>query len=230
MQETFVISLGGSIVVPNSVDIEFLNKFRNSINSYLEGHKNARLILVIGGGYPARSYQNCAKALVQNITNNNLDSIGIRATWLNAELVRIIFNVDENVVTNPEDANIEFKGKLLIAAGWKPGFSTDTDSVYLAKRFNAKTIINLSNTKGVFTSDPKKDKNAKFIEKISWNDFLHLTGDAWDPGLNVPFDPVASSIASKSDISVICADGHNLSNTIAILENKEFIGTTIGNL
>ena len=43
-----------------------------------------------------------------------------------------------------------------------------------------------------FQADPRKDKNAKPIDKITWTDFRKLVGDEWIPGMNAPFDPVAS--------------------------------------
>lgn len=224
---TVVISLGGSIVAPDGVDVEFLKKFKTSIDLFLKENSDVRIIFVVGGGAPARNYQNSIKNMLGKVSADNLDWIGIRATHLNAEIIRCLFDVKDNLVVNPSDDNITFTGRVLVAGGWKPGFSTDTDSVYLAKRFNANMVINLSNTKGVYTSDPRKDKNAKFVEKISWKDFIDIVGKTWDPGLNVPFDPIASDFANKNGISVVCADGKDIDNTISILKNSTFIGTLI---
>jgi len=80
---------------------------------------------------------------------NNADEadwLGITATKMNAQLLKAIFSglCTQEVINDPT-APIEFSGRILVASGWKPGFSTDTDAVYLAERFGAKTIINLSN-------------------------------------------------------------------------------------
>jgi uridylate kinase len=117
---------------------------------------------------------------------------------------------------------------VLVAAGWKPGFSTDFDAVLLAERFQADAVINVSNIEKVYTADPKTDSNAKPIDSISWADFRALVGDDWIPGKNVPFDPVASRHAAKIGLKVICAAGKNLENLKKILLGEDFIGTIIG--
>ncbi|HPX48081.1 MAG TPA: UMP kinase, partial [Treponemataceae bacterium] len=116
---------------------------------------------------------------------------------------------------------------ILVAAGWKPGFSTDNDAVYLAERFDAQTVINLSNIAKVYTDDPRNNPEATPIDSISWADFRKIVGDEWIPGKNVPFDPVASIHAQKAGISVICAAGRDIENLSAILDGKPFTGTTI---
>ena len=134
---------------------------------------------------------------------------------------------DEAVVTDPT-AEIEFSSRVLIASGWKPGFSSDTDAVYLAKRFGAKKVINLSNIAKVYTADPKIDPSATPIDSISWEDFRIMVGDTWVPGKNVPFDPIASKEAASLGLTVVCADGRNIENTLHILKNEDFVGTVIG--
>jgi uridylate kinase len=116
---------------------------------------------------------------------------------------------------------------VLVAAGWKPGFSTDYDAVLLAERFGAQMLINLSNIEKVYTADPRTDKNARPIDKITWADFRAMVGDEWVPGKNVPFDPVASRHAEKIGLKVICAAGKDLDNLKKILNDEDFTGTTI---
>lgn len=225
---TTIISLGGSIVTPDKPDSDFLKAFRASVEKYFADNPDARLVFVVGGGAAARTWQNAARAAMPEIDNGSLDWLGIRATHLNAELVRAVFNSPDSVVTNPCDDNIQFTGKVLVAGGWKPGFSTDTDAVYLARRFGAQLVINLSNIEKVYTDDPRKNPDARPIDSISWKDFIAMVGDQWTPGKNVPFDPIASKLAAESNIRVICSDGHNIANTISILTGRPFVGTVIG--
>lgn len=224
-----VLSVGGSIIAPDKVDTAFLKEFRKAIISYLEEDKENALIFVCGGGAPARIWQNAFKDVRGDIESNIQDWIGVKATHLNAMLLRAIFSdyCNDDVVTNPT-ADIAFTGRILVAGGWKPGFSTDTDAVYLARKFGGKLIINLSNIEKVYTDDPRKNPDAKPIDSISWTDFRAMVGDEWIPGKNTPFDPIASKLAQEDGIKVICADGRNIENTIAILQGKEFVGTTIG--
>ena len=49
----------------------------------------------------------------------------------------------------------------------------------------------------------------------------------WKPGLNAPFDPVASGIAEEEGMCVICADGRDIAKTTKILKGEKFEGTII---
>lgn len=245
---TTVLSLGGSIVAPDSPDIEFLTAFRSFVADYLAVSPTRRLILVVGGGGPARSWQKAyrsaltAKASAASVSaaahstapaavlsDEAQDWIGIAATRLNAQLVKGIlgdFCLDP-VVTDP-DATFDFTGRVLLAAGWKPGFSTDFDAVMLAERFGATSVLNLSNIAKVYTADPRVDPTARPIDSISWKDFRVLVGDEWVPGKNVPFDPIATKKASGLGLKVICAAGKDLANLGNIMEGRPFVGTVIG--
>jgi uridylate kinase len=225
-----VISLGGSIVAPDGVDVRFLGDFVNLIRSLLEADSNRRFIFVVGGGGPARHWQNAYREISGGgFKDDEADWIGITATRLNAQLVKAAMGelCSQEVVINPTQVD-PLTGRVLVAAGWKPGFSTDYDAVLLAERFQADAVINLSNIEKVYTADPRVDSNAKPIDQISWADFLALVGDDWVPGKNVPFDPVASRHAAKIGLKVICAAGKNLENLKKILSGEDFTGTTIG--
>lgn len=228
---TKVLSVGGSIVVPNEPDTFFLKNFAKTVKEWLSEDESRKLILVVGGGAPARIYQGAYKDVVgeNNYDNNTADWIGITATRLNAQLLKSIFGslCTDDVVYDPTAVE-KFSGRILVAAGWKPGFSTDTDAVWLAEKFGAKTVVNLSNIEKVYTDDPKKNPDAKPLDTISWTDFRKMVGDEWVPGKNCPFDPIASKKASELGLTVICAGGKNIDNIRAILEDKDFIGTKIG--
>lgn len=226
-----VLSVGGSIVVPNEPDTSFLQEFSTMIRKWLAEDSSRKLILVVGGGAPARIYQNALKTVNTEALYNNeqADWIGIMATRLNAQLLKAIFAdlCQQEVVYDPTQVT-EFSGKILIAAGWKPGFSTDTDAVLLAERFAAKTVVNLSNIEKVYTDDPRINPKAVPLDNITWDDFRKMVGDEWVPGKNCPFDPIASRRAQQNEIKVICAGGKNIENIESILNEKEFIGTQIG--
>ena len=228
-----VLSVGGSIIAPDNVNSVFLSDFLSKIRTYLDSNPEDKLIFVCGGGAPARVYQQAYREVIADVSEQDAgaqDWIGIKATHINAELVKAIFGnlCRDKVVTNPTAEDISFSGRILVAGGWKPGFSTDTDAVYLAKRFGAKLVINLSNIAKVYTDDPRKNPDAKPIDSISWADFRAMVGDEWVPGKNAPFDPIASKLAQEAGIRVICADGRNTENTLAILNGGSFEGTVIG--
>lgn len=229
MHKTLVISLGGSIISPGEVDTGFLRDFYALVKEHLAESEERRLIIVTGGGAPARSYQEAYRAVTEDPQPEAQDWIGIAATRLNGQLVKAIFGrlCTEEVATNPETVS-GFSGRILVAAGWKPGFSTDYDAVILAERFGAEKILNLSNVAKVYTADPKKDPEAKPLDTISWKDFRVLVGDSWVPGSNLPFDPVAARRASELGLTVIMAGGRDIPNLRSLLKEKAFIGTSIG--
>jgi len=119
-------------------------------------------------------------------------------------------------------------GRILVASGWKPGWSTDYDAVLLAERFGADEVLNLSNIAKVYTADPRLDPEAKPIDRIDWADFRRIVGDEWVPGKNLPFDPIATKKAAGLGLKVVCASGRDLDNLKRILAGEAFTGTTIG--
>ncbi len=224
-----VLSLGGSIVAPDAPDTDFLVAFTALIRDWLAKDNSRKIIMVVGGGGPARSYQGAYRAISDKPNDDQADWIGIMATRLNAQLLKAIFAdmCPTDVVYDPTKVEL-FTGRVLVAAGWKPGFSTDNDAVLLAERFDAQTVINLSNIAKVYTDDPRTNPEAKPIDSISWADFRSIVGDEWVPGKNVPFDPIASLHAQKSGLTVICAAGRDIENLKNILDGKQFTGTVIG--
>lgn len=227
---TTVLSLGGSIVAPEGPDPAFLQSFMALVREHLAVDPERRLILVVGGGGPARAWQRAYRESGGAPDNHDAqDWIGVMATRLNAQLVKALLAElsPQDVVTDPTSLSI-FMGRVLVASGWKPGFSTDYDAVLLAERFGATRILNLSNIAKVYTDDPRTNPDAKPIDAISWADFRAIVGDEWSPGKNSPFDPVATRKAAAMGITVICAAGRDLDNLRRILEGESFEGTTIG--
>lgn len=224
-----IISLGGSIVAPDAPDPAFLKEFVALSGRWLADEPERKLILIVGGGGPARAWQKALREAAPHAPDTDLDWVGIMATRLNAELVRAAFGplCQDTVVTDPSGP-APFSGRVLVAAGWKPGFSTDFDAVWLAERFGARRVINLSNIAKVHTDDPRKNPDARPLDAISWQEFRVMVGDAWEPGKNVPFDPVASRKAGELGLRVVCAAGRDLPNLENILEGRQFTGTVIG--
>ncbi len=229
MPELTVISLGGSIIAPDGVDTDLLSGFLRVAVQHLMGNEEHKLIVVCGGGNLARRYQAACRKVAAAATDDELDWVGIAATRVNAELVRRMFGrwCVEDVVADPTAVAV-FAGRVMVAGGWKPGFSTDLDAVILARRFSAGTVLNLSDQPRVYTADPKKDPAAKPLDRLSWAEFRGIIGGEWRPGANSPFDPVAAKEAAEAGMRVIVADGRNLPNLERILKQRPFEGTTIG--
>ncbi len=224
-KQTFILSLGGSLIVPNKIDASFLKKFKAFTEAQIK--KGNRFIVVAGGGATARAYRDAGAAVVRKMPIDDLDWLGIHSTRLNAHLIRTIFRgvAHPTIITNPTIKE-KIKEPLIIGAGYRPGASTDLIAVKMAKTYGAHTIINLSNIDYVYNKDPKKP-GAKKIENISWKNFRKIVGNKWDPGLHAPFDPIASKFADENKLEVIVLNGKNLANLGSALSGKKFKGTVI---
>lgn len=225
MQETIIISLGGSLIIPDQIDTDFLKDFKSIILSHVKQGK--KFVIITGGGKICRRYQDAAKTL-SSPSSEDLDWIGIASLKLNAELLRVVFGqyAHDKVISNFSD-NPSSERSVIIGSAYKPGHSTDWDAVLAAKTFGAKKVINLSNTDYVYDSDPKINSNAKKIENISWADYKNLIPKEWNPGLNSPFDPIASEMAQKEGIQVMIMNGKPINNLEKCLDGKKFKGTVI---
>ncbi len=228
-QETIVISVGGSLIVPDQIDTDFLSAFKELIVRETDLSRGRRFIIICGGGKTARRYQEAA-GKVTELTKDDIDWIGIHATRMNAQLVRTIFyeTAYPVMIRNPDDIlDIPRDTKLIVAAGYRPGASTDLRAIQIAERVNAKKVVNLSNIDYVYTDDPNKNPDAQKIEEISWSDFRKLIPAEWDPGLSSPFDPVAAREAQRLGIEVAIINGNSLAELNNYLVEKPFVGTKI---
>lgn len=226
--EAIIMSVGGSLIVPDQIDTIFLKNLRDFVVK--ETTENGRCFIIIaGGGKTARRYQDGAAA-VATVESEDLDWLGLHATRLNGHLLRTIFRdlAYPTIITNPDEVlDAPDTTKLIIAAGYRPGASTDLRAIQIANHLGAKKVINLSNTDYVYTSNPHTDKFAKKIEEIKWADFRKLIPETWDPGLSSPFDPVAAREAEKLGVEVAQINGAHLNELENYLEERPFVGTRI---
>ncbi|MCD6305123.1 MAG: UMP kinase [Deltaproteobacteria bacterium] len=221
--DTAVISLGGSIIVPGEIDAVFLRRFREMVLKL----EQRRFFIICGGGSICRKYQGIAREIAE-VSKADLDWIGIRATRLNAELVRSMFgNLAHPGVIHDPQAPIDMDRRVIVGAGFQPGSSTDLRAVELARRFGAHQVVNMSNIEYVYSADPKKAPDAKKLTRMSWPEFRSLAGDEWDPGLNMPFDPIASREAEAAGLKVAII-GNDIPNLERLLKGEPFRGTMIG--
>lgn len=226
MPKLFVISLGGSLIVPDQIDSKFLKNFSRLIT--IQARLGKRFIISPGGGKTCRRYQQALRDIVHP-SPDDLDIIGLNTNRFHAILLEMIFKslAEKNIAYDP-NKKLPFRKKILIGAGgWKPGRSSDDYSVRLAKVYNADCVINLFDQDYVYERDPRRFPHAKKIEHISWKNFCKIVGTKWNPGTHVPFDPIAAKFAEKHGLKVVMANGRNLDNLKNILNGKKFQGTTI---
>ena len=226
MKKVFVISLGGSLIIPDKVDISFLKKFRKTLR---QNYKSHEFVIVCGGGSVARKYIEA----ISRETNSKkaISEAGIRATRMNALLVMQIFGKEAND-TLPKDMqdiknNLE-KNRVAIcgALRYTPNSTSDSTSAKLA-HFLKTEFINITNVSGLYTSNPKENKNAKLISNISWKNFKKIAHKIkFKAGQHFVLDQQASTIIQKHKIPTYII-GPNLNNLSNILKGKKFTGTFI---
>lgn len=228
-KNAYILSLGGSLIVPNGeIDTNFLSQFNTFIRNQVSS-KQRRFFITVGGGAITRHYQEAASQVrKEELDDIDRDWLGIHATRLNAQMIRTIFRdiADARVIKHYEII-LKIDKPVAIAAGWKPGWSTDYCAVTLCQDYGITSVINLTNIDQVYDKDPKKFSDAKPIKDVSWKKYRAMTDQTWTPGMHTPFDPVASKLAQELGITVKILNGKNLPNLALALDNKPFIGTTI---
>lgn len=225
-----IVSLGGSLIAPNGgVDIEFLSKFNEFVRKQLADNKHRQFFFVVGGGSTARKYRDAGRDVVgHELTRDDLDWLGIHATRLNAQLVRTVFKeVAHPYILKHYEIIRKVTEPVVVAAGWKPGWSTDYCAALLAEDYDVKTVINLSNIAQVYDKDPKQFSDATPFKEMTWAKLREIVGDEWLPGLNAPFDPVAAKKSQELGLRAVVMDGSDLENLGNYLDGKEFTGTVI---
>lgn len=228
-QETIVMSVGGSLIVPDEIDTHFLSSLKDLIET--ETANGRRFILIAGGGRTSRRYVDAASA-VSDLNMEDQDWLGLHSTRLNGHLLRTIFRdlAHPVMITNPDDVlDAPDDAKLIIGAGYRPGSSSDLQAVRVADLIGAHKMINLSNIDHVYTTDPKVDPAAEKIEDITWEEFRKLIPEEWSANLSSPFDPVAAKRAQEADIEVAIINGTKFTSLKNYLEGKDFTGTRIHN-
>lgn len=225
MKKVILIKFGGSIMVPEFPDAHYLKEFYDFVER-LKGEY--RFILISGGGGINKKYNEVAKYITK-VENDKLDWIGIYATRLNAQLLLSVFAPDahKRVITDPT-SEINWKEDILIGAGWKPGWSTDYDSMILAHRFKADKIIVATNTEHICDKDPNCNSDAKPLDAISWADLKAMVGDEWVPRMHIPLDPSAIRYGMEHDMKVVSLNGRDLPNMEKAMRGEDFVGTKVG--
>ncbi|MGL4343155.1 MAG: UMP kinase [Metamycoplasmataceae bacterium] len=193
------------------IDYKLIDKIATQILQLRD--KKYEVGIVIGGGNLWRG----ASAEKNGIPRGRADYIGMLATMMNALALQSVFekrglktrvqsalNVDGKVAEyyiNEKVNNYLNRGEIMIfAAGTgRPYFTTDTAATLLASEIKADVLLLGKNkTKGIYDSDPNLNKDAKFYEKISYDEILAKN-------LKV-MDLTATSMAKDNDLSILVFD------------------------
>ncbi|MBW6442268.1 UMP kinase [Patescibacteria group bacterium] len=225
-KEVIVLSLGGSLIIPQEIDTRFLREFKRVI---LKNSKRYKFIVVCGGGSIARKYIHALREAELSEKLQNFS--GISATRMNARFMAYFFgkNPEYGIPHTKKTLKKYLKKEDIIFIGaleYKPEQTSDSTSAEIAKIF--KTIfINLTNVSGLHDKNPKEHKDAKFIPRISWGDFdIMVNKNKFSPGQNFVLDQTASKIIMKNRIPTYIL-GRDMDQLENVLNKKNFKGTLI---
>ena len=188
--------------------------------------------IVVGGGnfFRGRSHKDMEAI--------NADSMGMLGTTMNALALRDAFTKLEipNTIFSPFDfhelidkkSDLEIKelyknGTVIIFSGGTGhiGCSTDTAASMKAILIDADVIIKLTNVDGVYDKDPNKYSDAKFYEKLTFNEVLQ------NPEIKV-MDIKCIEDCKEKNKDILVINFNDKENLIKVL-NGEKIGTVITN-
>ncbi|MDW7725595.1 MAG: UMP kinase [Candidatus Methanoperedens sp.] len=213
-----VVSIGGSVLAKELKP----DKFRNYASAFREIAKDHTLFIVTGGGKAAREYIGVAREL--GASEAVSDDIGIQVTRLNARLMISAIGDDafhEPPETYRDALKAAITGKIVVMGGVVPGQTTDAVSAILAEYTGADLLINATATDGVYTSDPKKDLDAKKFDSMTAKQLIEIvTKTDMAAGANSPVDILASKIIERSSIRTIVLNGEKPGNIVDAVKGK----------
>lgn len=224
-KQVMVISLGGSQIIPDDVNLHYLKQFKKIL---LNHTKKYNFVVVCGGGSIARKY---ISALRKSGINEKLQSFaGISATRMNARFMNYLFNINPMLGIPHTTSTLQryVKTQPVTFCGaleYKPNQTSDSTAAEIARHFSSE-FINITNIKGLYTANPKEVKTARFIPRITWKDFDKMANaKGFKPGQHFVLDQTASKTIMKNKITTyILGDLKELNN---LLSNKTFNGTII---
>ncbi len=190
-----------------------------------------QLAVVIGGGNIFRGLA----AAGQGMDRASADYMGMLATVMNAialqdaierrgEVVRVISalhikEVAEPYIRHRAIRHLEKGRILLFAAGTgNPYFTTDTAASLRAMEIGADIVLKGTKVDGVYSDDPRRNKNARRYTRISFTDALaHKLG---------VMDATAMSLCRDNDMPIIVFNVTQAGNLMRVMRG-EAVGTLV---
>ncbi|MCK4883357.1 MAG: UMP kinase, partial [Candidatus Diapherotrites archaeon] len=203
-----IISMGGSVLFDENLKSERIEKFALMVTDLKK--EGFEIGVVVGGGKICGKYVEAARNLGAN--EFFCDDLGIRVTRVNALLfIKALGDVvSPQVVTDFFEAKkIMDSGKIVVMGGMMPSLTTDAVASLLAE-FVESDLVNVTNVRGVYSDDPSKNKDAKFYDKMSFEEMILLSSekDSRRARSNFVFDAMASKIIARSKVktSIVGSD------------------------
>lgn len=187
-------------------DLQTIQRISNDIKQVAD--MGVEVCVVVGGGNIFRGISGAA----QGMERSSADYMGMLATILNALAIqnildqtgietRVMSAIEMDQVCEPYIRRRAIRhlehGRVVIFAGGigSPYFTTDTTAALRASEMGCDALLKGTQVDGVYTADPKKDKNATHYEHLTYHDVL-----AKD--LKV-MDAAAISLARENNIPIL---------------------------
>ena len=185
---------------------------------------NIQLCIVIGGGNIYRGLSGAARGMDRTTG----DYMGMLATVMNSLALQNAIE-EINVQTRVQSAlpisavcepyirrkafrHLEKNRIVIFAAGTgNPYFTTDTAAALRASEMNCDVMIKATLVDGIYSSDPKIDKNAVRYEKLSYMDVLSKDLQVIDASV---------SLARENNIPLVISSIFENGNLVNILKGK----------
>lgn len=222
-----VLKIGHALFKGHSIDLE---KIRGTADAILRLHNAGhRLIVVVGGGEPSRSYIKAARSL--GADHATCDQVGIMVTRINALLLSIAFGEasSRNIISSFEELEKQLdtaRDKILVAGGFTPAQSTDAVAALIAERLKTDLLIKTTDVDGVYNADPKKNPDAKLLKEVSVRRLRKILGRESTPGGYKLLDQVCLSVLERSRIPIVIVNGSDPENIIRAASGEK-VGTRI---
>jgi uridylate kinase len=220
------ISAGGSIMIPDAPDVAYIRQFASEVVAL---SKTFRVFVVVGGGRLARNYIQAARQL--GADESSLDHMGIDATRLNARV--LVAALGESALGRiPYDFDDALEASMfhpiVVMGGTHPGHTTDAVAVMMGERARAKRVLILTNVDGVYTADPRVDRTAKRIDKMTAAELVALTSTSTsEAGSTGVIDAMGCKIIQRSRIPASVLHGRDFDALRAAADGRPFKGTLI---
>jgi len=217
-----VLRIGGSVLgSPPSVDI---------VDGYAEvitelNSEGTSIAVVVGGGEVARDYIRSAKGM--GLSPYQQDTVAIHASRLNARLMAMKLGGVSSVPTSIDGMLQRLsRNRVAVMGGLKPGITTDTVAAMVAQRWDADLLVKGSDQQGIYTADPRTNKKAKLLERLSYEKMKEILGGSHTPGIHSIVDPVAVQHLSESRVRLIVLNGANPRSVLKAVRGER-IGTLV---
>lgn len=228
MYKRILLKLSGE-ALGNPFDTKVLEDISKQVKKLVED--GIEVGIVVGGGNicRGRTFEKLG------LDRKEADYIGMTATVINARMVEAsllkqgvkaktltTYKVQRVMDYDTKKANsLLSKGTVCVFGGGtgKPFFSTDTGSALRAKDIKADVILMAKNgVDGVYSADPKVDKNAIRYDELSFDDIINKN-------LQV-IDLDAAKICKKNHIEAFIFDMAVKNNIVKAAKGKA-VGTVI---